>query len=245
MDVITAYLEGIRTIIETALQTQRDAMEKAAQMIASAVERKRSIFAFGANHAGILAQELYYRTGGLALIHYIRAPGLALDVEPPTLTTDMERLDGYGNAIIASQPIGEGDVLILHSVSGRNAVSIDAAFQAKKQGAATICLTNMKTSAALPSRHKSGKKLYELCDLAIDNCGSYGDAEIALDKFPQKVAPSSTVVGAAILNAVVARVIAILAEKGTPPVFISANIPGGDEHNKRIMEEYAAQIHYR
>jgi uncharacterized phosphosugar-binding protein len=103
----------------------------------------------------------------------------------------------------------------------------------------------MATSEKVSSRHGSGKRLYEVCDLVIDNCGGYGDAELELPGFPEKIAPTSTAVGAALLNAVVARTAALLLERGvTPPVFISANVPGGDEHNARIMREHGGQIHY-
>jgi uncharacterized phosphosugar-binding protein len=245
MSEIGTYLEQVRAILSEAEKTQGDALEEAARVLAKAIAEKRSIWAFGTGHAGIVAMELYYRTGGLAVINYLPAPGLVMDVMPPTLTTDMERLTGYGKAIIAAHPIKEGDVMILHSVSGRNSVPVDTAVYARKAGAYTICLTNLKTSRAVASRHESGKRLYEVCDLVIDNCGAYGDAEIAIAGFPEKIAPTSTAVGAALLNAVVARTVALLLETGiTPPVFVSSNVPGGDEHNARIMREHGAQIHY-
>jgi len=240
-----AYLSSLQNILQLVRETQIASMEKAAQMFTAAILDKHSIFTFGTNHAGLLAQELFYRTGGLAVINYIRAPGLCLDVDPPTLTTDMERLSGYGKAIVNANPIASGDVLLLHSVSGRNAVPIDAAIHARLKGAKTICLCNMNTSSKVISRHESGKNLYEVCDVVIDNRGDYGDAVLNLDGFPEKVAPSSTAIGAAILNAIVARTVELLLIGGvTPPVFISSNVPGGDEHNEKIMREYAEQIHY-
>jgi uncharacterized phosphosugar-binding protein len=246
MGQIEAYLERVRAILCEAERTQAEVMEKAARVLAAAIAEKHSIWTFGTGHAGILAMELYYRTGGLAVINYLSAPGLVMDVMPPTLTTDMERLSGYGKALIAAHPLKAGDVMILHSVSGRNAVPIDAALSAKAAGLYTICLSNLKTSSAVPSRHESGKRLYEVCDLVIDNCGSYGDAELELPGFPEKIAPTSTAVGAALLNAVVARTVALILEMGLrPPVFVSSNVPGGDKHNARIMEEQGAQIHYR
>jgi uncharacterized phosphosugar-binding protein len=246
MAEIETYLERLRAILSEAEKTQAAVMEKAARVLAAAIAEKHSIWAFGTGHAGILAMELYYRTGGLAVINYLPAPGLVMDVMPPTLTTAMERLAGYGKALIKAHPVKPGDVMILHSVSGRNAVPIDAALCAKEAGVYTICLTNLKTSGSVSSRHESGKKLYEVCDLVIDNCGSYGDAELALPGFPERIAPSSTAVGAALLNAVTARTAALILEMGmTPPVFISSNVPGGDEHNARIMEEHGDQIYYR
>ena len=245
MSEIGTYLERLRAILAEAEKTQTGVLEKAAGVLAAAIAENHSIWAFGTGHAGILAMELYYRTGGLAVINYLPAPGLVMDVMPPTLTTGMERLSGYGKAIIAARPVKAGDVMILHSVSGRNAVPVDAALAAKEAGAYTVCLTNLKTSGSVPSRHESGKRLYEVCDLVIDNCGSYGDAELEIQGFPGKVAPTSTAVGAALLNAVVARTAALLLEKGVaPPVFVSSNIPGGDEHNAKIMREHGGQIHY-
>ncbi|MDR3146895.1 MAG: SIS domain-containing protein [Treponema sp.] len=245
MSEIGTYLERVRAILSEAEQTQAGVMEEAAGLLAAAIAEGHSIWTFGTGHAGIIAMELYYRTGGLAVINYLGAPGLVMDVMPPTLTTDMERLAGYGKAIIAAHPVKPGDVMILHSVSGRNAVPVDTALHAKQAGASTICLTNLKTSSAVPSRHESGKRLYEVCDLVIDNCGSYGDAELELQGFPERIAPTSTAVGAALLNAVVARTVALLLEKGVvPPVFVSSNVPGGDEHNAKIMREHGGQIHY-
>jgi uncharacterized phosphosugar-binding protein len=246
MNEIGTYLERVRAILCEAERTQAEVMEKAAGVLAAAAAEKHSIWTFGTGHAGIIAMELYYRTGGLAVINYLPAPGLVMDVMPPTLTTGMERLSGYGKELIRAHPLKAGDVLILHSVSGRNAVPIDAALCAKEAGVYTICLTNLKTSGSVSSRHESGKKLYEVCDLVIDNCGSYGDAELELPGFPERTAPTSTAVGAALLNAVAARAAALMLEMGiTPPVFVSSNVPGGDAHNARIMEEHGAQIHYR
>ena len=245
MGIMHLYLEEIRKIIEKVENTQSEPMERAADMLCAAILGGHTVFAFGTNHAGLLAQELYYRTGGLAVVNYIRMPGLALDVEPPTLTTEIERMPDYGRAIVDAKPMREGDVLILHSVSGRNAVPIDAALRAREKGVHTLCLTNLATSSAVPARHTGGKNLYEVCDLVIDNCGHYGDAVLSVEGFPERVAPSSTAVGAAILNAVAARTVELLVQAGvTPPVFISSNVPGGDEHNQKIMQEYKDRIFY-
>jgi uncharacterized phosphosugar-binding protein len=245
MSEIGTYLERVRAILREAETSQAGVMEQAARILAAAIAEEHSIWTFGTGHAGIIAMELYYRTGGLAVINYLPAPGLVMDVMPPTLTTDMERLAGYGKALVAAYPVKAGDVMLLHSVSGRNAVPVDAALYAKEAGAYTICLTNLKTSSSVPSRHESGKRLYEVCDLVIDNCGAYGDAELEIQGFSGKVAPTSTAVGAALLNAVVARTVALLVEKSiVPPVFVSSNVPGGDEHNAKIMREHGGQIHY-
>jgi uncharacterized phosphosugar-binding protein len=168
-----------------------------------------------------------------------------LEMTPITGTSKLERLEGYGKLILEGEKIGEGDLLILHSVSGRNAVAIDMAAEAKRRGVKIVALTNMNTSSAVASRHSSGKKLYDFADILIDNCGEKGDASLTLPGLPEKAGPTSTVVGALILNAVAVRAMELLLERGIePPVFVSANLDGGDEHNARILEEYRDHIFY-
>ena len=245
MNAIDRYFTVCRETAEKVLASQREALEKAAEAVAEATRNKKSVFAFGASHAGLITQELFYRTGGLVTINPIRAPGMMLDMTPITGTSKLERLEGYGKLILEGVKIGEGDLLILHSVSGRNAVAIDMAAEAKKRGVTIIALTNMNTSTAVASRHSSGKKLYDFADILIDNCGEKGDASLTLPGLPEKAGPTSTVVGALILNAVAVRAMEILLEQGIePPVFISANLDGGDEHNARILEEYRDNIFY-
>ena len=244
MDVISEYINQIKNILDTALETQKEQMELAAKKIADAALGDSRIFAFGCSHAGLLALELYYRSSGMALINPIRAPGLNLDVDPATMTSQMERLPEYGRIIIDNQPIKSGDVVIIHSVSGRNTVTVDAATRARELGAYVIALTSMAASV-LKSRHPSGKSLYQEADLVIDNCGVLGDGVLEIPGVPEKVGPASTAVGAAILNAVVARAVSLISEAGgIPPVFVSGNLDTGGEHNKVMLEKYKDRIFY-
>jgi uncharacterized phosphosugar-binding protein len=36
----------------------------------------------------------------------------------------------------------------------------------------------------------------------------------------------------------------LLAKGETPPVFVSANLPGGDEHNEAVLARYRERIKY-
>ena len=245
MSVIDTYYIRISEILAEAFEKEREPMEKAAQAIADANRNKQSVFAFGCNHAGLITLELFYRTGGMVTVNPVRAPGMMLEVSPITMSSEMERLPGYGRVLFDSLPARAGDVMIIHSVSGRNAVTVDMAEAAREKGLTVIVITNMNTSTAVTSRHPSGKKLYEFASLLIDNHGDLGDASVELPGFPQKIASSSTVVGAAILNAVVARANELLWEEGIePPVFMSGNIDGGDAHNKAVIAEHRDNIFY-
>lgn len=239
------YLKNVSFILEKIMKTQIEPIKKSAAAIVEASINKKNIYAAGCGHAGLLAQELFYRSGGLVVMNPIFAPGLTLEPRPITITSDIERIEGYGRTIVKRKEISEGDVFIIHSVSGRNPVSVDMAMEAKDRGAFVIVLTNIEYSKSSNSRHSSGKRLFEVADIVLDNCGEIGDAAVKVGDFPEKTGPTSTAMGAAILNAVVVEAVALFIEKGvTPPVFMSANLDGGDAHNKKILEEYKNNIFY-
>ena len=245
MDAITAYFDNLKEIIEKVMNTQAKALHQGAQILSDAALKGHNLFAFGCSHAGLLALELYYRTGGMALINPIKAPGLGLDVDPATMTSQIERLQDYGRIIIDNQPIGKGDVLIIHSVSGRNTVTVDVALRAKEIGVTVIALTSLETAEQLTSRHPSGKSLHQVADLVLDNCGCLGDGSLEIPGVMEKVAPTSTAVGAAMLNAMMAQTVALMTEAGAiAPVFVSANLDRGDAHNKAMLAEYKDHIFY-
>ena len=179
MDMIFEYFDKVKMILDKVMNTQKNALDQAARVLSDAVINDHNIFAFGCSHAGLVTLELYYRSGGMAVINPIRAPGLNLDIDPATMTSQMERLADYGRIIIDNQPIKSGDVLIIHSVSGRNTVTIDAAIRAKELGVYIIGLTSMESSV-LACRHPSGKSLYQIADLVLDNCGQLGDGVLSI-----------------------------------------------------------------
>ena len=236
--MIHQYFAQIHAILDQVEQTQQPAMEQAARLLCDATLQGKQIYAFGCNHGGLVAMELFYRTGGLANIQLMRFPGLCLDMLPPTLTTQFEALSGYGDLMLNAYPLGAGDVLILHSVSGKNMVTIDVALGAKARGALVIALTNVALSKGSKPCHPSGKHLYEIADVVIDNCGGPTDALLSMEGSPQKVAPASTVVGAAIVNAVVAQTAQLLHQNGcTPPILASSNAEGGAEYNQKLLQK--------
>ena len=208
------YFSRLEEILREIRETQTDAIKRCAEKIVETTLRKNRVFAVGCGHAGLLAKELFYRSGGLVTINPIFAPGLELDVTPVTLTTDIERIEGYGATVISRKGLKEGDFLLIHSVSGRNAVSVDMALEASKRGVFVACLTNVKYSESVSSRHSSGKRLFEVCSLVLDNCGDIGDAAVSFSGFAEKTGPTSTAAGAAVLNAVVAEAVGIFLEKG-------------------------------
>ncbi len=155
----------------------------------------------------------------------------------------MECLHGLAKVVLEESGIERDDVLMVASTSGVNAVPVEMAAEASKLGARVIGITSIGASKATPLRNGSGKRLFELVDIVIDTHVPYGDAAIRVDGVEQKIAPLSTVIGVAIVNALVVRTVKILVERGVePPIFTSANIPGGQEFNAALLKQYKGQI---
>ena len=157
MNAMETYYSRVTEIMLQVFEQEKNPMEQAAERIAEANREKQSIFAFGCNHAGLIALELFYRTGGMVTVNPVRAPGMMLEVSPITMSSELERIPDYGKVIFDGLPAKEKDVIIIHSVSGRNAVTVDMAKAAREKGLTVIVITNLNTATAVTSRHPSGK----------------------------------------------------------------------------------------
>jgi uncharacterized phosphosugar-binding protein len=239
------YHTTIQSVLDRMLNEQESILEEVAQVMTETLAEGNSLYLFGASHAGIVAEDAFYRAGGFALFNPIFSPALMLNVEPITLTSKMERLEGFGQILLQAKPVKEGDVLFIHSVSGRNPVAIDIAIAAKEKGMKVISLTNVAYSKSVTSRHSSGKRLFEVSDFVIDNFGETGDAAVSIHSLTQKVGPTSTIVGSFVIHSIVLKMVELLeAANQEVPIFRSANLDGGDEYNREMMEMYKDQIHY-
>src|SRR4051812_35425733 len=161
LDVVGKHLEGLEERTSEAIAT-------AGAWAADAVERDGIIRVFGSGHAGILADEAFYRAGGLACVSPIRIPGLLTTVRPITATTERERSDGYVKRTLRKQRLDPGDLVIVHSVSGRNAAPVEVARWASERSVQTIGITSVAFSKAGAPKNAIGRRLLEVVDLVID-----------------------------------------------------------------------------
>jgi uncharacterized phosphosugar-binding protein len=240
------YIDGVINLLERIKAEEASTLRQGAHILAEAVTQGKRIFAFGCTHSSIPIQDLVYRAGGLMLINPIFGPGIAsLDVHPATMSSAIERLQGYAQVLLDSNPIGAGDVLILVSVSGRNAVPVEMAMLARERGIKVIGVTSRAYTQAFASRHPSGKKMYEFADVVLDNKVDPGDALLHAEGVPQRFCPASGVTSTAILQALVAATVEELLQRGvTPPIFLAGNVDGGEDYNARLMAQYKDRVFY-
>ena len=238
METAARFLTHAQNKLQEVLASQLPNIEKAAEFVTESCLQGGKFYVFGTGHSHMIAEELYLRAGGLALVHGILPPEMMLH-EMPNKSTYLERLEGYSGALVELHRVDEKDTVMVISNSGRNAVPVDMCLAAKEKGAKVIAMTSMQHSASCLSRHSSGKKMYEIADVTIDNCGEPGDAAFPIPGLDTCIGPTSSITGTAIAQALVCQVVENLVRAGVDvPVFKSSNVDGGDEHNRRMFEKY-------
>jgi len=218
------YTNVIVDLISTIENTEKDTIAKATSVFVDAIKNNKIIHTFGTGHSHMIGIEMFARAGGLANVNAILDPDV-ITSNGARRSSLLEQLPGLSDIIYDHYNISKGDVMIIISNSGRNAVPIEMAMRAKKEGVFTIALTNLKQSKNTTSRHCSGKKLYECVDLVLDTHAPFGDT--SLEVGPIKTGPVSTIISIFILNTIVHESLKVLHEQGEDlPVFQSQNVDG-------------------
>ncbi|MGC8488815.1 MAG: sugar isomerase domain-containing protein [Clostridia bacterium] len=231
--------------IRTLADEQQTLMEQIADAMADTVAARGSLFVFGCSHSGLLAQDVFYRAGGLMLVNLISSPGMDLATDPPLLTSDMERMPGLAACILDHTPLGAGDLLLVISTSGRNAVPVEMAEQARARGARVVALTSVAYTSAVESHAPSGRRLAEVAHFVLDNGAPVGDAALPVPGLDTAMGPLSSITGTFLLHALMAMTVERLQSRGVDaPVFRSGNLDGGREYNEAMFRRYHDQIHY-
>ena len=217
----------------------------AGEKIANSIVTGHALWCFGCTHSALLVGETVYRAGGLVLANPIFAPGLWPGERPVTRTSRLEKLPGYAQVLLADTKIAAGDVVVVISTSGWNAMPVEFAKLAKAERGAYIIAITSSAYLALGAG-KEGPHLTDIADLVIDNHVPIGDVSVELEGGSDlQMGPVSTFVGVALVNGVMMAAAAALAEQGVePPTFSSGNVPGGMERNLRLLDRYKDRIHY-
>jgi uncharacterized phosphosugar-binding protein len=239
--MLDRYVAAAAGALAEVAATQAEALEEAAGLVAVSVADGGMLHLFGAGHSQLLALDAYVRAGGLACVNPILDP--ALSPAAGLELARVERTEGHGAALLAGEDLRPGEVVLIASNSGVNAVPVEVALGCRERGLAVVALTNLEQSKATAPRHPSGARLHELADVVIDNRCPAGDAALALGS-GERVGPLTTVVGAAVVAALCARVAELLGERGRrPPVLTSQNLDGvpAAERNAELLAPYQAR----
>lgn len=240
-----AYLANVTEIVDRVATTQLDGVHLAADIVARSVRAGGVVQAFGTGHSQATAMEIAGRAGGLIPTNRIAISDLVMyGGEDPATILDprTERDPSLAQRLYDLAPIEAGDVFVIASNSGINGSIVGMAEVAKKNEHPVVAITSLQHGAQVESRHPSGRKLTDLADVVLDNGGPFGDAVLPLPGGGAVCAVSS-ITAALLAQLLTAEVVRRLIEAGdTPPVYLSANVPGGDVHNDGLLQRYAGRI---
>ena len=234
----SSYLDEVSELLQLAKEANINSLKILIDFASNSLKNGGLIHTFGTGHSHLLAEEIFYRAGGLASVYPILDERLMLH-KNVIQGSQNERLPGLYKELLSSHPIKSGDTVIIISNSGGNQVSIDLAIAAREIGAHVCALTSLNTAGSSSARAGAGKKLHDYADVVLDNCGIAGDALIEIPGVEFKVGPTSTVVGAALLQAMVVGVVQKLqSQEIDAEVFLSSNMQGGDQRNQGLFAKY-------
>ncbi|MFD8939882.1 SIS domain-containing protein [Streptomyces sp. NPDC059578] len=237
------FFDAAIELLQQVRDRDTEEIAAAGTLIADTVDAGGRLFAYGAGHSSLAAQDLVYRAGGLALMNLLTVPGAVVDVQPATLGSALERVDGLATVVLDSSPLRAGDLLVIISLSGRNALPVEMAMHARSLGIRVIGVTSVAYAAQTRSLHASGSFLKDHCDVVLDSRIPLGDATLVHEGIDAPFAPASTVVTSGVLQAVMATAAGVLAERGIqPPLLRSGNVDGGHDWNGKVMDEYRDRI---
>jgi len=241
-DIKEKYFMAVEDVLRRIRETQFESISKAAEKVADTAMKGGVVHLFGTGHSFLVCQEAHLKAGGLACCHAVMECNL---IGRSMESMHLERLEGYGKVIFQRVNVTENDTVVVVSGSGVNPAPIEFALEGKERGLPVIAITSINFSRNAPSRHPTGKRLFEVADIVVDSCVPLGDAVIEVKGTPQKVGPVSTIAMMTIVETIIVQAVEKMVERGfEPPIFLSANIPGGDKHNLSLINRYKAKIPY-
>ena len=231
------YLQAMNELQARVLDGQRAQLLEVAKRMAETIRRNLRIFLFGTGHSHLIAEEGFYRAGGLANVVPILTEHVMLH-HLPSLGSRLERTPGLAEVILERYAPQREEMLFVFSNSGVNQLPVEMAVRGRERGLFVVSLSSFAYARQAPLS-ALGLRLDQVTDLALDNGGVPGDAFLPLEGCPWSVAPSSTVICALLWNALVAETARLLLESGAePPIFVSLNVTGAAQHNQALLDKW-------
>ena len=235
MQNINRYHKEVSKLLEEILSKQKNKFKKIASEFFKTYKKDGMIYIFGTGHSHMLAEEGHFRAGGFAPICPILNSSLMLH-EDTTFSSVLERTEGVATKLINKYNITENDILVIFTNSGVNQAPLEAAYLAKKIKCKTVGVSSEKYSK-IAKKSKYKKKLFEVVNYHIDNCGPPGDALVNVNK-KFNVSPFSTIAGSFILNSILSEVAELCKNEKPFPFYISGNMPNAQKHNDQLAKHY-------
>jgi uncharacterized phosphosugar-binding protein len=242
-----ALLPVVEVIMErlaSLSQTHATAIRAAARLFVDRIRQGGMIHVFGAGHSHMLAEELFFRAGGLLNFNALLDPALMLH-DSAVAAGELERITEYAAIVLGKYPISPHDALLVISYSGINPVPVEMARLGKAHSMSVVALTSIEASSNSPARHPSGRRLCDIADIVLDNPGPVGDASVQLPGLDIQICALSTIMGATILQSLVYEMTRLLLAEDMPlSILRSANVADGDSVNATILDEYRHRLRH-
>ena len=236
-----SYIYSIEMIkqLEKIFEGQEEEMEKAISEVFRTIKEDRIIHTFGSGHSHMVGLELFIRAGGLGNVNAMLDQDV-LTSNGALRSSKLEKLEGLADILWEEYRVEKGDIIIIISNSGRNALPVEMALRAKKEGIKIIAITSLTQTKEFASRHSSGKKLFEIADIILDNKVISGDGIMKVGN--DRIGAMSSINGMFIINTVVTEAM-IRAEKSgiELPVYSSQNIDSF-ENNDKLYKKYMGRV---
>jgi uncharacterized phosphosugar-binding protein len=233
------FYDHVLHLIHTIKDSQDTVIDKAARTISDAIAEGSAIHIYDTGH--MLDSELISRAGGLVAYKPLRLHFEVID-DVRKRPGDQEKdknMEGLMRFALKKSNALPGDVIIIGSVSGKSVLPVDLAILAKEAGLKVIVMTSVAYSSMLKSEHSSGKRLFEVADICLDNCAPPLDAMIDVPDLKVSICPASGLSAATIMWAVTAQVVDNLIQAGIrPTIYKSINFPGSAEYNEAEVSRY-------
>ncbi len=241
------YIEQITATLQKVRNDQAGPIRAAAELMADAIAEDKLIHVYGGGgHTTLVMGEMFFRAGGLSNINPIMETGLSV-FNQALKYLELERCVNFGRSVMKYYDLQKDDLLIIFHNIGINAATIDAALEARERGVKIIAVSSSYWQNEMPAdhfiRHPSKKNLFDLADVCIDDYNPVGDAVVDVPGFETPIAPVSNVIDFAIAHLLEIETVRLCIERGlVPPVWSSANAPGGDEKNAAYIEKYKPRV---
>jgi len=230
---MSEYLEKITRCLERIEKEEQDALRKATKSVAETIKNGGLIFTFGCGHSHLPGLDAFYRAGGLANVSPMLDTDLMLH-NGAAKSSRMEKMTGIAPEKFRRYTPTSNDIIFIFSASGKNAVPIEMADEARQNGVKSIGISSLAYA-------ERGGKLHEHVDIAIDCKIPYGDACLSVGD--ARMGGLSTYAACFILNSCLIEGARLAIEGGVkPPVYISGNVEGGREHNIMLEDLYLGRV---